>query len=172
MLKVGAAIAIGAAALTFLPSDPAMAEVLITKAEAELPAMPNIAITTRGLTRGPGIEQLSPNPDRGVPSPLSLRVKFQIRNHIEIDQASIKLTYLKAKPIDLTDRIKAYIKPDGIEIVGPPLDRNEAAPVGPLMSHEMALCKSSDSVHDRCTHRGKRSGPARNGPACHCTFHE
>ena len=118
MLKVGAAIAIGAAALTFLPADPAMAEVLITKAEAELPAMPNIAMTTRGLTRGPGIEQLSPSPDRGVPSPLSLRVKFQIRNHVEIDQASIKLTYLKAKPIDLTDRIKAYIKPDGIEMNG------------------------------------------------------
>ena len=118
MLKVGAAVAIGATALTILLADPAIAEVLITKDEAELPATPNIAMTTRGLTRGPGIEQLSPNPDRGVPSPLSLRVKFQIRNNVEIDLASIKLTYLKARPIDLTERIKAYIKPDGIEMNG------------------------------------------------------
>ena len=53
-----------------------------------------------------------------MPSPLSLRVKFQIRNNVEIDLASIKLTYLKARPIDLTDRIKAHIKPDGIEMNG------------------------------------------------------
>ena len=118
MLKVGTAVAIGATALTFLLADAAVAEVLITKAEAELPATPNVAMTTRGLTRGPGIEQLSPHPDRGVSSPFPLRIKFQIRNNVEIDLDSIKLTYLKAKPIDLTGRIKFYIKPDGIEMNG------------------------------------------------------
>jgi hypothetical protein len=110
-------MAAGVTALTFFffLARPAIAEVLITKAEAELPATPNIAMTTRGLTRGPGIEQLSPHPDRSVSSPFSLKIKFQIRNNVEIDLGSIKLTYLKAKPIDLTDRIKVYIKPDGIE---------------------------------------------------------
>jgi hypothetical protein len=95
---------------------PANTEVLITQAESELPATPNVAMTTRGITRGPGIEQASPNPDQRVVSPLPLKIRFQIRNKIEIDPASIKLVYLKATPVDLTDRIKAHIKPDGIEM--------------------------------------------------------
>lgn len=94
----------------------ANAEVLITRAESELPATANIAMTTRGITRGPGIEQLSPNPDQRVQSPLPLKIKFQTRNNVEVDPASIKLIYLKATPVDLTDRIKAHIKPDGIEM--------------------------------------------------------
>jgi hypothetical protein len=113
-----ASVAIAATALMFLPPLPAAAEILITKEEAGLPATPAIAMTTRGLTRGPGIEQLSPNPDRPVSSPLPLKIRFQIRNNVEIDPASIKLTYLKMKPIDLTDRIKKYVKPDGIEMNG------------------------------------------------------
>jgi hypothetical protein len=118
MQKASAAIAVGVTALTFFLVCPAIAEVLITKGEAELPATPSIAMTTRGLTRGPGIEQLSPHPDRSVSSPFPLRIKFQTRNNVEIDLDSIKLTYLKATPIDLTGRIKVHVKPDGIEMNG------------------------------------------------------
>ena len=41
----------------------AAAEVLITDAEARLPSSPDAAMTMRGLTRGPGIEQVSPTAD-------------------------------------------------------------------------------------------------------------
>jgi hypothetical protein len=103
-------------ALASASQTSALAEVLITEAEAKLPDAPNVGMTMRGLTRGPGVEQLSPNPNQGVNSPLPLRIKFQIRNKVEIDPASVKLTYLKAKPVDLTERIKKHLTPDGIAI--------------------------------------------------------
>jgi hypothetical protein len=94
----------------------ASAEVLITEAEGKLPPTTVVGMTMRGLTRGPGIEQLSPSPDKGVTSPLPLKIKFDIRNKVEIDPASVKLMYLKATPVDLTERIKKHITPAGIEM--------------------------------------------------------
>ena len=89
---------------------------LITADEAKLPSSVNVGITTRGLTRGPGIEQISPNPETGVASPLPLKIKFDIRNNVEIDPDSVKLTYVKASPVDLTERIKKHITGTGIEM--------------------------------------------------------
>lgn len=94
----------------------ARAEVLITEAEARLPNTTTVSMDMRGLTRGPGIELLSPNPNQGATSPLLLKIKFDIRNKIEIDPDSIKLTYIKANPVDLTGRIKRYVSGKGIEI--------------------------------------------------------
>jgi hypothetical protein len=90
------------------------AEVLITGAEAALPASADVGMATRGLTRGPGVEQVSPNPEAGVASPLPLKIKFDIRNKVEIEPDSVKVTYLKAAPVDLTERIKKHITSDGI----------------------------------------------------------
>lgn len=106
--------ATAALALAFMPTASARAEVLITKAEAAAPTPGRMAGATRGLTRGPGIEQLSPNPVQRVASPFAFKVKFVIRNDVPVDPASVKLTYMKAKPIDLTERIKAHITPGGI----------------------------------------------------------
>jgi hypothetical protein len=92
------------------------AEVLITDAEARLPPAADAGMTMRGLTRGPGIEQEAPAPDRGVASPILFKIKFQVRNNVPIDPASIKLTYLKTPLVDITDRIKPHVKPDGIEM--------------------------------------------------------
>jgi hypothetical protein len=114
--KLYVAFALGVVAAAFLQAPRAMAEVLITKAESELPETTVVAMSMRGLTRGPGIKQISPSPDQSVQSPLTLKIKFQIRNKVEIDPASVKLTYMKAKPIDLTDRIEKHIMPDGIEM--------------------------------------------------------
>ena len=108
-------------ALACLQTSAANAEVLITPEEAKLPAAATVAM--RGITRGPGIEQVSPPPDSGVPSPLSFKIKFEIRNKVEIDPRSVKLVYLKAHSIDLTDRIKKYLTADGIE-----MDRAEVPP--------------------------------------------
>ena len=94
----------------------AHAEVLITADEAKLPSSVNVAVATRGITRGPGIEQVSPNPESGVTSPLPFKVKFDIRNQVDIDSDSVKLTYLKATPVDLTSRIKKHLTAGGIEM--------------------------------------------------------
>ena len=123
MRNVTLGIAFGAMALACLQAPSAIAEVLITESEAKLPAVPNVSITTRGLTRGPGIEQLSPKPDQGVNSPLQFKIKFETRNNVAIDPASVRLIYLKANPIDLTERIKKHITPSGIE-----MDKAEAPP--------------------------------------------
>ena len=109
-------LAIGFAAIVLagLQAPRAHGEVLITQAEAELP---NVTAVTRGLTRGPGIEQLAPNPSQTTMSPVSLMIKFVPRNNVAIDPASVKLIYLKSKPIDLTERIKKYVTADGIDMV-------------------------------------------------------
>jgi len=109
-------IALGSMALACVQAPRALAEVLITETEARLPASPNVSMAMRGLTRGPGIRQLSPSPNRGVKSPLVFKVRFLIRNNVAIDPASVKLIYLKAKPVDLTERIKTHLTPNGIEM--------------------------------------------------------
>jgi hypothetical protein len=108
------AIASAAVLLGGLPG--AHAEVLITKAEAELSTPTGTGSTSRGLTRGPGVEQLSPNPSKSMASPLPLLIKFVPRNNVAIDPASVKLTYLKSKPIDLTKRIMSHVTAEGIDM--------------------------------------------------------
>jgi hypothetical protein len=94
------------------------AEVLVTGAEAKLPPSTEIGMAMRGLTRGPGIEQLSPSPGKAVTSPVSFRIKFDPRNRVEIDPATVKLIYLKATPVDLTGRIKTHLTAEGIDMEG------------------------------------------------------
>ncbi len=114
MKKIGAALLLAGMAVTSSGLPGASAEVLITPAEAQLPASVNVPLTTRGLTRGPGIDLESPAPDQGVASPLPLKIKFQARNNIAIDPSSVKVQYLKAVPVDLTERMKKHISADGI----------------------------------------------------------
>ena len=109
------AIALSAGAVSFLPAA-GLAETLISEAEAKLPPSTDVGMTTRGLTRGPGIELVSPHPDRGTASPLPLKVKFIARNNVEIDPASVRVIYLKAQSVDLTDRVKKFLTADGIDM--------------------------------------------------------
>ena len=104
--------------LGVLGQSQAGAEVLITAEEAKLPASVNAAMNTRGLTRGPGIEQESPSAVQSVKSPLPLKIKFEPRNNVPIDLASVKLVYLKATPVDLTERVKKHIAAEGITMDG------------------------------------------------------
>lgn len=98
-----------------LPSAGA-ADVLISETEAKLPGSPDIDMTLRGLTRGPRVEQVSPNPAKERFSPLPLKVKFIARNNVAIDLASVKVIYLKVQSVDLTERIKKYLTADGIDM--------------------------------------------------------
>ena len=92
------------------------AETLISEAESKLPQFTDAGMATRGITRGPGIELVSPAPGANVKSPLPLKIKFVGRNNIPIETASVKLTYLKTPMVDLTDRIKSHLTKDGIEM--------------------------------------------------------
>jgi hypothetical protein len=115
MRPVIVAFVLSMSAALALP-DAGAAETLITEAEAKLPPSTDVGMTTRGLSRGPGIEQVSPHPDHGTASPLPLKVRFISRNNVAIDPASAKVTYLKAYSIDLTDRIRKYLTADGIDM--------------------------------------------------------
>ncbi len=97
---------------------PAHAFKLIKDDEAKLPAAPG-ALNTRGITRGPGIRQLSPEPAGGpLKSPLNLKLSFEPRGGSKIDPASIKVIYLKAAPVDLSDRVKHGVSDRGLELAG------------------------------------------------------
>lgn len=105
-------------ALLGLLSGPAAAVTLIKDEEARLPAAAG-ALVTRGITRGPGVKMLSPDPAAGpVKSPFNLKVSFEPRGGARIDPASVSVTYLKATPVDLLPRVKTGLSAGGIELAG------------------------------------------------------
>ena len=109
MLIVVAAAAISASVPAYA------AEVLITEEEAKLPP-PRGAIPTdrRGITRGPKIEFVADS--EPVHSPMHLQVKFESYGGAKIDPDSVKVTYMRSPNVDLTGRVKAYVRPTGIDI--------------------------------------------------------
>ncbi len=110
-------VLIGALVLICAFPQISTAQMLISDDEAKLPSVTDSAMATRGLTRGPAIELLSPAiGTTNVKSPLPLKIKFTARNNVAVDPASVRLTYLKAPAIDLTDRIKKYTSKDGIDM--------------------------------------------------------
>lgn len=88
---------------------------LITREEAGLPTASKTATSTRNLTRGPGIDTL-PTPDKGVDGkPFRLSVRFMPSNGVPIDPATVRVFYRRQPPVDITERIKPFITPAGIE---------------------------------------------------------
>jgi hypothetical protein len=88
-------IALGTVGAAFAQPTPATL-VLITEAEAKLPAVSTVNMAMRaGVTRGPKIILLSPVGDGQVGSPLHLRLKFESFGGAKIDLSSVKVTYLK-----------------------------------------------------------------------------
>lgn len=92
----------------------AFAATLITPEEAALPAASGESLT-RGISRGPGVELVSPSPDFGpVKAPFELKIAFEPRGGNPIDPASVKVVYLKSPFIDLTPRLQNGITETGI----------------------------------------------------------
>jgi hypothetical protein len=90
--------------------------VLITADEAKLPASPATGLSFRaGISRGPKVELLSPKPP-SAHSPVHLQLKFRGHGGAQIDIDSFKLTYVKNPPVDLTDRVKNFAKPVGVDV--------------------------------------------------------
>lgn len=101
----------------------AQAAPLITENEAILPAAQG-SVVTRGITRGPGIRQISPDPAaENTKSPFSLKVVFEPRGGARIDPASVKVSYLKSPAVDLIERVRPGLTEKGIH-----LDNAEAPP--------------------------------------------
>jgi hypothetical protein len=93
-------------------------ELLISKDEAARPALADIgAFGTRGLTRGPRIEQVSPDPhSAGAKAPFPLEIKFIAHNDTTVDPSSVQVIYLKSPSVDLTPRLKSHITASGIDL--------------------------------------------------------
>jgi len=95
----------------------AFAEQLITAEEAALPSAPP-SLTTRGISRGPGVKLLSPSEDAAVKAPFDLKVAFEPRGGSSIDPKSVKAVYLKTPGVDLTPRLQNGITETGVTLSG------------------------------------------------------
>jgi hypothetical protein len=91
-------------------------EVLITPSEAALPPKADVGLDRRGITRGPSLDQISPNPAMTVRSPLALKIKFSAHNNTKVEPTTMKASYLKLTPVDLTERLRKYTSSDGIDM--------------------------------------------------------
>ena len=88
--------------------------ILITPEEAKLPVPTQLA-STRAITRGPRIE-VSNLDDGKLHSPLHFNLKFRAFGGSSIDLDSLSVTYLRGSNIDLTQRVKPFARPTGIDI--------------------------------------------------------
>ena len=97
------------------------AEVLITPEEALLPPPKGaVSVDRRGVTRGPKIELLSP---AQIQSPSQFQLKFQSFGGSTIDTGSVRVFYLRTPNVDLTPRVRSFMKPTGVnmtDVVLPP----------------------------------------------------
>jgi hypothetical protein len=85
---------------------------LITEAEAQAP---NLQVpATRAITRGPGINLLSPTEVTG--KFFAFRMVFEPRGGAKIDPGSIKFEYLKQPVVDLTARFKTGLNGNQLEL--------------------------------------------------------
>ena len=101
---------------TFLAAGEASAgTVLISAEEANLPPPKGaVAVATRGITRGPKVAYVG-TADTSK-SPMRLQLKFESFGGSKIDTDSLKVTYIKSPSVDLTARLKPFVKPDGIDM--------------------------------------------------------
>jgi hypothetical protein len=109
---IGASVVFGAVML----AGPAFALQLITATEAALP--PDHALgAERGISRGPSVMIVSPQPGAGtIKSPLALKIKFISHGDTTVDVNSVLVTYMRVPAVDLTQRIKPDISAGGIDV--------------------------------------------------------
>jgi len=94
----------------------ASGEMLITPSEAALAPSDDVGMQLRSITRGPSLDQISPNPATRVRSPFALKIKFIGHNNATVDPETMKASYLKLAPVDLTGRLRKYTNSDGIDM--------------------------------------------------------
>lgn len=88
---------------------------VITSQEAALP-LSATSKAGRSISRGPAIRQVSPSGTVPANAPFNLKVEFVGRGGEKIAPATAQVMLLRGSNVDITQRIKAYITPNGIEI--------------------------------------------------------
>ncbi|WP_293800375.1 hypothetical protein [uncultured Bosea sp.] len=109
------------AALSLLVTVPLCAQaqqavILVTNEEAALPPLPESGEQGKGITRGPGIEPLTPGNGVTIAAPTPFRIRFTQRNDVPINPDKVRVTYLRNQPVDITLRLRSYVTPNGIDI--------------------------------------------------------
>ncbi len=101
--------------ITLLLAGQASAATLITVQESNLP--PDDSRTRSGIERGPDIIPVYPAAKSGaIQSPFDFRVKFQAHGNTQIDLDSLTIVYKRVPAIDLTARVKPFVRSDGIDM--------------------------------------------------------
>jgi len=119
-------VLLGLVAAGLLFSGPSRATPLITEEEAKLPPPKGaVAVDQRGIMRGPKVEFVSPGDSASSPLPLVL--KFQSYGGAKIDPESVKIIFLRTPNVDLTSRVKPFVKADGINMQDAELPPGEYA---------------------------------------------
>ena len=96
-------------------SGAAQAVQLITEEEARRPPPKGaVALDKRGILRGPKVEYVSTG--ETVHSPLHLQLKFQSFGGATIDLDSVRIIYLRAPNVDLTPRVRPFVRSTGVDI--------------------------------------------------------
>lgn len=89
---------------------------LITPEEAAMAAPEAPMIQSRGFAdSGPAIEIVKPVDGSAAPSPVEIVVRFGPRAEA-VDVSSLKVVLLKIIAIDITDRVRPYAMPSGIDV--------------------------------------------------------
>ena len=116
MLRSLLTAAIPAIGFALIAGTPASAgTVLISADEAKLPPPKGaVGVATRGITRGPKVAYIGAAD--ATKSPMRLQLKFESFGGAKIDTDSLKVTYVKTPAVDLTPRLKPFVKSDGIDM--------------------------------------------------------
>lgn len=88
--------------------------VLVTEAEARLPAAPIKPV--RGFFRGPEVEIISPRPGEVLQSPFFLKVRFTPLGGTKLDLDSLEVKYMVEPKKDISSRVRPFAKGLMLEI--------------------------------------------------------
>ena len=90
---------------------------LILRPEAALPPPADAPSATRAVTRGPIIRMVAPGPSPAdLTGPFWFRLEFAARGGARIQPASLRVKYLRAWEVDLSDRLKPFTTAHALEI--------------------------------------------------------
>ena len=74
-------------------------------------------MASRSVTRGPLIRMVAPGPSPlTVGGPFWLRVEFVGRGGARIDPATLRVRYLRAWEVDISERLRPFAKPEALEV--------------------------------------------------------
>lgn len=98
---------------------------IIQRPEAALPPPRDVPSATRAVTRGPVIRMVAPGASPAdITGPFWFRVEFSARGGARIQPASLRVIYLRAWEVDVTERLKPFVTEAALEI------REAVIPVG------------------------------------------